>query len=109
MSKALVARESILALNGNSKIHAYHTNIKELKISFFRQFDFIIMALDNIDARNYVNRIGVRLSIPIIDAGTLAYKGNVTTIISRESRCYSCEPKESNQKVYPVCTIRSRP
>ena len=83
MSKALVARESVLALNANLKIHAYHTNIKELKISFFRQFDFIVMALDNIDARNYVNRIGVRLSIPIIDAGTLAYKGNVTTIISR--------------------------
>ena len=48
------------------------------------------MALDNIDARNYVNRIGVRLAIPIIDAGTMAYKGNVSTIISGVSRCYSC-------------------
>ena len=48
------------------------------------------MALDNIDARNYVNRIGVRLDIPIIDAGTMEYKGNVTTIMRGISRCYSC-------------------
>ena len=67
------------------------------------------MALDNIDARNYVNRIGVRLAIPIIDAGTMAYKGNVSTIISGVSRCYSCQPKVSSQKQFAVCTIRSRP
>jgi molybdopterin/thiamine biosynthesis adenylyltransferase len=33
-------------------------------------------------SRNYVNKIGVRLCIPIVDAGTLAYKGNATTIIA---------------------------
>jgi deoxyribodipyrimidine photolyase len=47
--------------------------------------------------------------IPIVDAGTLAYKGNATTILSKFSRCYSCEPKVPNQKVFPVCTIRMRP
>ena len=90
-------------------IQAHHTNIKELTISFFKQFNFLILALDNIDARNYVNRIGVRLGIPIIDAGTLAYKGNVSTILAQQSMCYACAPKDNNQKVYPVCTIRSRP
>lgn len=53
------------------------------------------MALDNVDARTYVNRIGVRLKIPIIDAGTMAYDGNVRTIIGGESMCYSCEPKDT--------------
>ncbi len=56
-----------------------------------------------------MNRIGIRLDIPIIDAGTLAYKGNVTTILAQTSRCYSCEPKVSSEKSYPVCTIRTRP
>jgi ubiquitin-like 1-activating enzyme E1 B len=109
MSKSLVAKETILKLNPNLNIEAHHMNIKDLQISFFRQFGFIIMALDNIEARNYVNRIGVRLNIPIIDAGTLAYKGNATTILRGISKCYSCEPKSSNQKVFPVCTIRMRP
>lgn len=26
-----------------------------------------------------------------------------------QTRCYSCEPKSSQQKVFPVCTIRMRP
>jgi molybdopterin/thiamine biosynthesis adenylyltransferase len=40
--------------------------------------------------RNYVNKIGVRLGVPIVDAGTLGYKGNVTTILGGISKCYSC-------------------
>lgn len=27
----------------------------------------------------------------------------------RQTKCYSCDPKSSQQKVYPVCTIRMRP
>jgi len=40
--------------------------------------------------RNYVNKIGVRLNIPTIDAGTLGFKGNVHVIIPHKTRCYSC-------------------
>lgn len=53
MSKSLVAKEAILKLNPALNIEAHHVNIKELKISFFKQFSFIIMALDNIDARYF--------------------------------------------------------
>ena len=49
------------------------------------------------------------MGIPIVDAGTLAYKGNASTIIPGVTNCYSCEPKSTNQKAYPVCTIRTRP
>ena len=59
--------------------------------------------------RNNVNKIGIRLNVPIIDAGTLAYKGNSRLIIPGLSSCYSCEPKSSSQKSFPVCTIRMRP
>ena len=109
MSKALVAKESVLKLNPALSIEAHHMNIKDLPISFFSQFSLLIMALDNVEARNYVNKVGVRLAIPIIDAGTLAYKGNVTTIIAGVSRCYACEPKVTSQQSFPVCTIRTRP
>lgn len=56
-----------------------------------------------------MNKIGVRLRIPVIDAGTLGFKGNVHMIIPGETRCYSCEPKVSSKKAFPVCTIRMRP
>jgi len=51
MSKSIIARESILQLNPKLNITAHHMNIKDLPISFFRQFNFIILALDNIEAR----------------------------------------------------------
>ncbi len=51
MSKALTARETILKLNPDFDIVAHHKNIKELPINFFKQFNFVVMALDNIEAR----------------------------------------------------------
>lgn len=51
MSKSLVAKESILKLNPKLNIEAHHMNIKDLQIAFFKQFGFLIMALDNIEAR----------------------------------------------------------
>lgn len=51
MSKSLVAKESVLQLNPKLNIEAHHMNIIDLPISFFRQFGFLIMALDNIEAR----------------------------------------------------------
>ena len=109
MSKSLVARESVLKLNPHLNIQAHHCNIKDLPLHFFNQFQFLVMALDNVEARNYVNKIGIRLNIPIVDAGTLGYNGNVTTILSGKSKCYSCQPKTAPQNVFPVCTIRMRP
>ncbi len=50
-SKALVARQSILALFPGLDIHAHHCNIRDLPLNFFRQFNFIVLALDNVDAR----------------------------------------------------------
>lgn len=51
MSKALVAKESVLKLNPGLNIEAHHMNIKDLPISFFKQFNFMVLALDNIEAR----------------------------------------------------------
>jgi ubiquitin-like 1-activating enzyme E1 B len=51
MSKSLVAKDTILKINPDLDIIAHHKNIKELPINFFKQFNFLIMALDNIEAR----------------------------------------------------------
>lgn len=50
-SKALTAKETIRALNPLLKVEAHHRNIRELPVPFFRQFDYLIMALDNIETR----------------------------------------------------------
>ena len=47
--------------------------------------------------------------VPLIEAGTTGYLGQVT-VIDKPSQveCYECQTKPT-QKVYPICTIRSTP
>ena len=108
--KAHVAKETVQALMPNTHIEAIHANIRdsEYGTEFFRHFKRVFNALDNIEARRYVNRICLALGIPLIDAGTQGYAGQVSVHVLHESLCYECEEKPT-PKTYPVCTIRSTP
>lgn len=47
--------------------------------------------------------------MPLIEAGTAGYLGQVTVIDKPSgTECYECQAK-ATQKVYPICTIRSTP
>lgn len=109
-SKAHVAREVMVRFCPKMKIASYQSNIKspEFTLDFFNQFDVFIMALDNEEARSYLNKIGMLLDIPIIEAGTTGYKGQGMMFKRNVSRCYDCFPREKS-KVYQVCTIRTTP
>lgn len=60
-SKSLTARESLLRLNPSLPIMAHHCNIRDKSLEFFKQFNLVIMALDNIEAR-YVSVDSARSS-----------------------------------------------
>ena len=57
--KSLVAAKAIEERFPDIKIKAYQANIKEsqFRSDFFKQFDLIFNALDNIEARKHVNRV----------------------------------------------------
>lgn len=91
---------------------AHHGNVKDRErfdVNFFKQFNIVMNALDNVDARRHVNRICLAANVPLVEAGTTGYLGQVT-VIHKESdvECFECQPKPA-QKVYPICTIRSTP
>ncbi len=77
LPKSLVAKEALLKLKPNLKINALQANIKEFGIKYFKQFDLIISALDNAEARSYINSMCIALNLPLLDAGTTGYKGQV--------------------------------
>ena len=41
--------------------------------SFFSGFNLVINALDNDEARNYVNQMCFNLNVPLVEAGTNGY------------------------------------
>jgi ubiquitin-like 1-activating enzyme E1 B len=91
------------------RITSHESNVYDLPLSFFRQFGVVIMALDNVEARTFVNAVCVRLGVLLLDAGTAGYSGQARLIHPGETACYSCQPKSTAQKTYPTCTIRNRP
>eukprot|EP00466_Bigelowiella_natans_P002319 jgi/Bigna1/91267/estExt_fgenesh1_pg.C_940065 len=118
-SKSMVARESVLRFNPECNIIAHHGNIKDSKFdtSYFKKFDIVMNALDNLAARQHVNRMCLATKKPLIESGTQGYLGQVTPILPYQSACFECTPPRSNnpltpqpkQKTFAVCTIRSTP
>lgn len=75
---------------------------------FFEILDGVANALDNVDARLFVDRKCVIYRKPLIDSGTLGTMGNVQVVIPHltESYASSADPPE---KSIPVCTLRHFP
>lgn len=109
--KSQVAIGAIRQFNPGIHTKFYQANIKDpqFDVDWFGQFDLVLNALDNLDARRHVNRMCLASHLPLIESGTAGYLGQVTTIRGGETECFECLPKPIEQKQYPVCTIRSTP
>ncbi|KAF6008816.1 hypothetical protein HII12_004044 [Brettanomyces bruxellensis] len=110
-SKALTAVKAVKSFNHFSKLVAHHGNIMDkaqFPLSFFEQFDMIFNALDNLEARMYVNKICLFTRVPLMESGTTGLKGQVQPIYPYLTECFACVPK-TTPKAFPVCTIRSTP
>lgn len=109
-SKAKIAAAATNKFNPDVNVTAKHGNIKDgnFDMNYFGKFTLVLNALDNIDARRHVNRLCLANKIPLIDAGTQGYLGQVMPILKGKTECYECTPKPI-PKTYPICTIRSTP
>ena len=94
----------------DAKIKAYHDSImkEEYGVSFYKNFNLCLNALDNRAARNHVNRMCLAANVPLVESGTAGYLGQVTVIRKGVTECYECQPKP-HQKTFPGCTIRNTP
>jgi ubiquitin-like 1-activating enzyme E1 B len=91
---------------------AHHGNVcdnTQFNVQYVSQFNLVLNALDNVTARRRVNRLCLAAKVPLIEAGTTGYLGQVKVIDKASNlECYECVTQEA-QKVYPICTIRSTP
>ncbi|KAH3684898.1 hypothetical protein WICPIJ_004122 [Wickerhamomyces pijperi] len=110
--KSTTAIKAVSGFNfHNSKLVPYQNSIYETDVfplTWFDSFDLIFNALDNAEARSYINKIGLFLNKTILETGTTGTKGYVQATIPGQSACYDCTFRET-PKTFPVCTIRSTP
>ena len=75
---------------------------------FWHQVDGVTNALDNVDARQYVDRRCVFFRKPLVDSGTLGTKGNTQVVLPMLTESYSSSQDPPEQS-FPQCTLRSFP
>lgn len=75
---------------------------------FWEKLDFVTNALDNVDARTYVDRRCVFFRKPLLDSGTLGTKGNTQVVLPHITESYSSSHDPPEQS-FPMCTLRSFP
>ncbi|KAG7745711.1 hypothetical protein KL932_000741 [Ogataea haglerorum] len=76
--------------------------------NFWESLDFVTNALDNVEARTYVDRRCVFFKKPLLESGTLGTKGNTQVIIPHLTESYSSS-QDPPEKSIPLCTLRSFP
>lgn len=77
-------------------------------VNFWESLDFVTNALDNVEARTYVDRRCVFFKKPLLESGTLGTKGNTQVVIPGLTESYSSS-QDPPEKSIPLCTLRSFP
>jgi len=75
---------------------------------FWESLSGVTNALDNVDARKYVDLRCVFFRKPLIESGTLGTKGNTQVIIPHLTESYSSS-QDPPEKAIPICTLKNFP
>ncbi|EFC41980.1 predicted protein [Naegleria gruberi] len=76
--------------------------------SFWGELDLVVNALDNLEARLYVDSKCVYNQKPLLESGTLGAKANSEVILPFVTNNYG-KHKDPPQKQFPECTIHRYP
>ncbi|XP_049873613.1 ubiquitin-like modifier-activating enzyme 1 [Pectinophora gossypiella] len=75
---------------------------------FFEELDGVANALDNVDARIYMDRRCVYYRKPLLESGTLGTKGNTQVVVPFLTESYSSS-QDPPEKSIPICTLKNFP
>ncbi|KAK9356439.1 hypothetical protein V1505DRAFT_369969 [Lipomyces doorenjongii] len=113
--KSEVAARAVVAMNPEL---AGHIESKQEKVGtdtenvfdddFWNGLDGVTNALDNVDARTYMDRRCVFYRKPLLESGTLGTKGNTQVVYPGLTESYSSS-QDPPEKSIPLCTLRSFP
>lgn len=76
--------------------------------AFFENLDGVANALDNVDARIYMDRRCVYYRKPLLESGTLGTKGNTQVVVPFLTESYSSS-QDPPEKSIPICTLKNFP
>ena len=111
--KSTTAANAALAMNPDVRVKSYEDRVgadteTTFNDDFFEDLDGVVTALDNVEARLYIDQRCMYYRKPMIDSGTLGTKGNTQVVLPRQSENWgaSRDPPEAS---IPICTLKNFP
>jgi ubiquitin-activating enzyme E1 len=86
---------------GSDTMHIYNAG-------FFDSLTCVANALDNVQARLFMDNLCITYKKPLLESGTLGTKGNVQTVIPHLTKSYGMTADPPEQSI-PVCTLKNFP
>ena len=89
------------------KVHEGSANIFTDK--FFEDLIIVTNALDNVQARKYIDLRCVTAKTPLLESGTLGPKGHVQVILPYKTESYGQQQDPEDNNEIPICTMKMFP
>lgn len=111
--KSSTAAKAVQAMNPDIKITAYQEKVASdtehlFGDDFYDKLSGVCTALDNVDARLYVDQRCVFYRLPMLESGTLGTKGNTQIVVPHITENYGAT-RDPPEKSIPVCTLKNFP
>lgn len=112
-AKSHCAINAIKQMNSqfNGVAHENKVGIENEKIynrQFYSGLNFVANALDNVNARLYMDSQCVLHGLPLLESGTLGTKGNVQVVVPGLTESYGSSQDPPEEGI-PVCTLKNFP
>lgn len=112
-SKSTAAAGAAKLINDEINVKAYEERVgteteNVFGDDFFASLDAVCTALDNVDARLYVDQRCLNYCKPMLESGTLGTKGNTQVVVPHLTENYGAT-RDPPEKSVPVCTLKNFP
>ncbi len=113
-SKAQTAANKIKIFNSDTNVEVYEEKVCKsteniFNHDFHNKIDIYMLALDNNDARVYMDEQAIKYEKPMLNSGTEGTLGNVQVIIPYLTESYGSTKDPESKSTFPICTIKSFP
>jgi ubiquitin-activating enzyme E1 len=112
-AKSSTAALAAVAMNSDVRASAFELRVapdteSTFNDEFWSRLDGVCTALDNLEARRYVDGRCVYYGKPMLESGTLGTKGNTQVVVPRLTENYGASQDPPEQGI-PVCTLKNFP
>ncbi len=112
-AKSSTAAAAVAAMNPEMRVQAHEDKVAPetedvFGDEFFGGLDGVCTALDNVEARLYVDSRCLYYGKPMLESGTLGTKGNTQLVLPRMTENYGAS-RDPPEKSIPICTLKNFP